>query len=317
MIPGQERLQEKNDGVEFIPGGGRRHTAGMSLLPPSAPEEPAWTKVITPEGPRFKLPFHELWRYRDLILTFVSRDFTATYKQTVLGPLWYLLQPLFTTAMYALIFGWVAKLPSDGLPQFVFFLSGVVMWNYFADCLVKTSQTFTANAHIFGKVYFPRLTVPVGIVITNLITFGVQFGVFCVITLIFWWQGAPIEPSFRVVVLPVLLAQMAILGLGVGMIVAAVTTRYRDLSLLVGFGTQLWMYASGVVLPLSAVPEQYRWIFVLNPMVPIIEGFRFAFLGRGVVELWQLAISAGVTLAIFITGLFLFTKVEKDFMDTV
>ena len=276
-----------------------------------------WDTVLAPERPWFDLRLKALWAYRDLILLFVRRDFTATYQQTILGPLWYLLQPLCTTAIYALIFGFLAKVRTDGLPHILFFLSGVVAWNYFADCLTKTASTFTGNAGIFGKIYFPRLVVPISIVLTNLITFVIQFSLFLVVLLIYWAKGAPIFPNYRVIILPLLMLQMALLGLGVGAIVSSVTTRWRDVAMLVGFGTQLWMYASSVVLPLSIIPEKLRWIFVLNPMVPIIETFRFAFLGRGVVEIWQLMVSLAVTLVIFVTGIVIFSRVERNFMDTV
>jgi len=276
-----------------------------------------WSKVLTPARMWWHIPWRELWQYRDLIGMFVHRDFTATYKQTILGPFWYLLQPLFTTAMLVLVFGFLAKVPTDGLPHLLFFMSGVVVWNYFADCLTKTSNTFTGNANLFGKVYFPRLAVPLSIVLTNMITFLVQFAIFGVVLIYFWAKGAPVFPNYRVIILPLLVLQMALLGLGMGAIVSSLTTRWRDLSMLVGFGTQLWMYASSVVIPLSVIPEKLRWIFVLNPMVPIIESFRFAFLGRGVVEIWQLMVSLAVTLVIFISGVAIFTRVERDFMDTV
>lgn len=281
-------------------------------------EEPGgWSKILTPARPWLHIPWRELWRYRDLVMLFVRRDFTATYKQTLLGPLWYVLQPLFTTLMLALVFGYIARVQTDGLPHLLFFLSGVVTWNYFADCLQKTANTFTGNANIFGKVYFPRLAVPLSIVITNMITFLVQFALFLIVLGFFWAKGAPVFPNYRVIILPLLVLQMALLGLGMGAIVSSLTTKWRDLAMLVGFGTQLWMYASSVVLPLSVIPEKLRWIFILNPMVPIIESFRFAFLGRGVVEIWQLMVSLIVTIVVFVFGVAIFSRVERDFMDTV
>jgi lipopolysaccharide transport system permease protein len=299
----------------------RRTTKGGSLpvaeLTPRRADEAPWDAVLESERRWFDLRWRELWAYRDLVWLFVRRDFTATYKQTFLGPLWYLLQPLFTTLTFVLIFGYFAKVPTDGLPRVLFFLSGIVAWNYFADCLTKTANTFTGNAAIFGKIYFPRLVVPLSVVITNMITFLIQFALFLVLLGFFWWKGAPVFPNYRVIILPLLVLQMALLGLGVGAIVSSVTTRWRDVGMLVGFGTQLWMYASSVVLPLSVIPEKLRWLFVLNPMVPIIETFRFAFLGRGVVEIWQLMVSLGITLAIFLFGIAIFTRVERNFMDTV
>jgi len=280
-------------------------------------ESPPWDAVLEAGQPWFQLRLGELWAYRDLILLFVRRDFTATYKQTFLGPLWYLLQPLLTTITFVVIFGYFARIQTDGLPHILFFMSGIVAWNYFADCLTKTANTFTGNAAMFGKIYFPRLVVPLSIVITNMITFLLQFALFAGVLVFFWIQGAPVVPNYRMIILPLLVLQMALLGLGVGAIVSSVTTRWRDLSMLVGFGTQLWMYASSVVIPLSVIPENLRWIFVLNPMVPIIETFRFAFLGRGVVEIWQLLLSLAVTLTIFLFGISIFTRVEKTFTDTV
>ena len=276
-----------------------------------------WDRVLAPQRPWFDLRLREIWKYRDLVLLFVRRDFTSTYKQTILGPLWYLIQPLFTTFTFALIFGYFAKVRTDGLPQLLFFMSGVVAWSYFADCLAKTANTFRGNAGLFGKIYFPRLIVPISIVITNMVTFLIQFGLFLLMLAFYWFKGAPVFPNYRVIILPLLILQMALLGLGVGAIVSSVTTRWRDVGMLVGFGTQLWMYGSSVVLPLSAIPENLRWIFVLNPMVPIIETFRFAFLGRGVVEIWQLIVSLAVTLVIFFAGIVIFSRVERDFMDTV
>ena len=288
---------------------------------PDAPPAPAihdeWDSVLAPERPWADFRWKEIWKYRDLILLFVRRDFTATYKQTLLGPLWYLVQPLCTTFTFALVFGYFAKVRTDGLPHMLFFMSGVVAWSYFADCLTKTANTFRGNAGLFGKIYFPRLVVPISIVITNMITFLIQFGLFLAMLAYYWAKGAPVFPNYRVIILPLLILQMALLGLGVGAIVSSVTTRWRDVGMLVGFGTQLWMYGSSVVLPLSVIPEQIRWLFILNPMVPIIETFRFAFLGRGVVEIWQLMVSLAVTLVIFFAGIVIFTRVERNFMDTV
>lgn len=290
-----------------------------SAVSSPAPKEDLseWSKVVTPHDGWLGVRWREIWEYRDLISVFVRRDFVGTYKQTILGPLWFLLQPLFTTLVMSIIFGRVANISTDETPPFLFYFLGVVAWNYFADCLTKTATTFTANAGIFGKVYFPRLTVPIGVVVTNLITFAIQFSLFLVFLLFFYFKGAPVQPSFRVVVLPVLVFQMAALGLGVGCLVSSVTTRYRDLAMLVGFGTQLWMYASSVVFPLSIIPEKWKWLFVLNPMVPIIESFRFAFLGAGVIEIWQLAVSFVVSMLILLAGMTVFTRVERAVTDTI
>jgi lipopolysaccharide transport system permease protein len=287
-------------------------------IPTTTPEDrTAWKKVITPQRGWLDLRWKSVWEYRDLIQLFVQRDFTATYKQTVLGPLWFFLQPLFTTLVFTIVFGRIARISTDAIPPLLFYLSGVVLWQYLADCLSKTSATFTGNAAVFSKVYFPRLAVPISIVISSLFTFLIQFGLFLCCFFYFKWQGAPIHPSYRILVLPLLLVQMAALGLGVGCLVSALTTRFRDLAVVVGFGVQLWMYASAVVYPLSSIPRESRWILVLNPVVPIIESFRFAFLGAGVVEIWQIAMSLGVSLIVFFAGVVMFCRVEKTVADTI
>jgi lipopolysaccharide transport system permease protein len=276
-----------------------------------------WSLVLTPKTRWFDLGLAELWQYRDLILMFVRRDLVATYKQTILGPLWFLVQPLLTTIMFTLIFGRVAGLSTDGLPRPLFYMCGIVAWSYFADCLTKTSNTFVINSQIFGKVYFPRLAVPFATVITNLLTFCIQFSFFLAFFFFYYFKGAPLHPSWRVLITPLLLVQMAALGLGVGCFVSAVTTRYRDLALLVNFGVQLWLYGSCVAYPLSQVPRDWRWLFILNPMVPIIEAFRFAFLGSGIIEKWHLAVGGSVSALIFCTGIILFRHTERTFSDTI
>lgn len=280
-------------------------------------ENVTWSKEISPKRGWFDVRWKAIWEYRDLIQLFVQRDFIATYKQTVLGPLWFFLQPLFTTLVFTIVFGRIARISTDSIPPLLFYLSGVVMWQYFADCLNKTSATFVGNAAVFSKVYFPRLTVPISIVISSLFTFIIQFGLFICFFAYFKWQGAPIHPSYRIIVLPLLLVQMAALGLGVGCLVSALTTRYRDLAVVVGFGVQLWMYASAVVYPLSSIPRESRWLLVLNPMVPIIEAFRFAFLGTGVVEIWQIGLSLAISAFVFFAGIIMFCRVEKSVADTI
>lgn len=276
-----------------------------------------WSLIIRPKTGWFDLHLADLWRYRDLVAQFVRRDFVSLYKQTILGPLWFIIQPLLTTVTFTIIFGNIAQLSTDGLPKILFYLSGVTAWNYFSDCLTKTSETFTSNAHIFGKVYFPRLAVPVSIVISNLIKFGIQLGLFFAFYFYFLANGADIRPTSALLLLPLLLLLMAGLGLGSGIIVSSLTTRYRDLRFLVQFGTQLLMYSTPVIFPLSSLPEQYRWIMVVNPMTPIIETFRFAFLGTGTVSWGMLGYSAAVTVVLFGLGILLFNRVEKTFMDTV
>jgi len=276
-----------------------------------------WTSIIQPSNGWFDIKFKEIWNYRDLIVMMVKRDFVAFYKQTILGPLWYLLQPLFTTIVFTVIFGQIAKLPTNGLPQMLFYLSGTVMWNYFAACLNTTSNTFVANAAIFGKVYFPRLVIPIAVVITNMLSFGIQFLLFLSILLFFICQGAVPIPNLWILVTPLLLLQMGCLGLGCGIIVSSMTTKYRDLSLLITFGVQLWMYATPVAYPVSMVSGLMRWVLIVNPMTAIIEIFRYAFLGGELIPLWYWGISGTMTVILLMISIVLFSKVEKNFMDTV
>ena len=276
-----------------------------------------WTTVIGPVSGWFDFSLKELWRYRDLIALFVRRDFVAVYKQTILGPLWFLIQPLFSTLVFTVVFGRIAKIPTDGLPPMLFYMAGIVSWNYFASCLTRTSDTFIANAGIFGKVYFPRLTVPVSVVIVNLITFAIQFLLFLCFLIYFYLQGTAIHASLWILLTPLLLLQMGVLGLGMGILISSLTTKYRDLTFVVGFGSQLWMYATPIVYPMSQIPEHWQWLYALNPMASIIETFRYAFLGSGSVNLRHLTISAGMTLLIFFAGIVLFSRIEKTFMDTV
>src|SRR5262245_43191729 len=293
-------------------------TAGASDVKSAAePEPPEWTLVIRPTSGWFDLHIADLWRYRDLVMLFVRRDFVSQYKQTILGPLWFIIQPLLTTLTFTVIFGNIAQLSTDGLPKILFYLSGITAWNYFSDCLLATSETFNANSNLFGKVYFPRLAVPVSIVISNLIKFAIQLGLFLAFYFYFLAQGAAVRPNLVLLVMPLLLLLMACLGLGIGIIVSSLTTRYRDLRFLVQFGVQLLMYSTPVIFPLSKLPAQYRWIMLANPMTPIIETFRYAFLGTGVFSWKLLSISALATSLILAVGILLFNKVEKTFMDTV
>jgi lipopolysaccharide transport system permease protein len=281
-------------------------------------EDQDWDMVIQPQRNLLDLRLGELWRYKDLVMLFVRRDFVSVYKQTILGPLWYLIQPLLTTITFTVIFGSIANLPTDGLPQFLFYMSGTVVWSYFADCLNKTSVTFVNNANLFGKVYFPRLAVPVSILISNLITFLIQFGMFLLFVLYFVLRGAPIQFNWLWILLsPVLMLMMAGLGLGFGIIVSSLTTKYRDLRFLVTFGVQLLMYATPVIYPASSIPERFQWIIQANPMTPIVEAFRYAFLGAGTVDVNHLLYSFGFMLVVVIIGSIIFNRVEQTFMDTV
>jgi lipopolysaccharide transport system permease protein len=250
-------------------------------------------------------------------MLFVRRDFVSVYKQTILGPLWYIIQPLLTTITFTVIFGNIAGLPTDGLPQFLFYMSGTVIWTYFADCLNKTSNTFVSNAHLFGKVYFPRLAVPVSILISNMITFAIQFGFFLLFMGFFALAGSAIRPNLYILLTPVLLFIMAGLGLGFGIIISSLTTKYRDLRFLVQFGVQLLMYATPVIYPVSSIPAQFQPLIQANPMTPVVETFRYAFLGAGTVNALNLFYSLGVMLVVLVIGLLIFNHVESTFMDTV
>jgi len=279
--------------------------------------EDTWDTIIKPKSGWINIPFGEIYRYRDLIFMFVKRDFVTFYKQTILGPLWYIIQPLVNSVIFTIIFGKLAKIPTDGLPPFLFYMAGTVAWGYFSTCLTQTSNTFVANREIFGKVYFPRMTVPISIVITGIFQFLIQFVIFIGFLLYYWHQGAEVSPSIMIFTLPLILLQMAILGLGMGILVSSLVTKYRDLTFAMTFAVQIWMYLTPVVYPLTQVPENYRNLYVLNPMVSIVESFRGAFLGVSSIETHHILISVLVTLTIFIVGVILFSRIEKTFMDTV
>ena len=276
-----------------------------------------WDLIIRPKTRWFDLHLGDLWRYRDLTMLFVWRDFVSTYKQTVLGPLWHLITPLMTTLIFTVIFNRIAEIPTDGLPPFLFYMCGLTAWNYFADCLNRTSGTFITNANIFGKVYFPRLSVPVSVIISNLVKFSIQFALFIGFMIFFGVRGSVIHPNLFILLTPYLLLLMAAMGLGAGIIVSSLTTKYRDLQVLVSFGVQLLMYATPIVYPLSSVPSKYRWLLLINPMTPVIETFRYAFLGNGMFNIGHLLYSTGATLLILFFGILLFNHVERTFMDTV
>jgi lipopolysaccharide transport system permease protein len=276
-----------------------------------------WTLVIKGHTSLFDIKFNDLWRYRDLLLMFVKRDFVSFYKQTVLGPLWFFIQPIFTTLVFTFVFGNLAKISTDGLPQQLFYLSGITAWNYFSDCLTKTSTVFKDNAAIFGKVYFPRLIMPLSIVASNLVRFGVQLVLFLTMMAYFGIQGANFHVTYAILIFPLLVIMMALLGLGLGLIITAMTTKYRDLSFLVTFGVQLLMYGTTVIYPLSAAPEKYKKFIELNPMTGIIEAFRYAFLGKGEFTVWSIGYSAIVTIIVLFIGIVIFNKTEKNFVDTI
>lgn len=276
-----------------------------------------WTTIIKPKTGWFDINLKELIQYKDLIVMFVKRDFKTLYKQTILGPLWLIINPLLTTIMFTVVFGNIANISTDGMPQIVFYMLGTTVWTYFSSCITKTSSTFTGNAAIFGKVYFPRLVTPISTVISGLINFGVQFLMFLGFMAYFMVKGSPINPNLWILITPLLLVQLAALALGFGIIISSLTTKYRDLAVLVTFGVQLWMYATPVVYPASQIGGELKTLMMLNPVSPIVETFRYAFLGSGSIPWNYLGISVITTLVVLFAGVVLFSRVEKTFMDTV
>lgn len=276
------------------------------------------TLIITPHHKLWHVDFLEIWRYRDLIQLFVKRNIVVQYKQTILGPLWYLIQPILTVIMNMVVFGGIAKMSTDGIPQALFYMAGNVCWFYFADCLNQTSSTFTANQAMFGKVYFPRLVVPIATVISNLLRFGIQVGLFVAIYLYYFFGGSVICPNWTILLLPVFILMLAGLGLGFGILVSSMTTKYRDLTILFTFIVQLWMYATPIVYPISMVPEgTLRTVIMLNPMSSIIEAFKYATLGQGYFSWLSLGYSLLFTVILLVVGIVVFNKVQRSFMDTV
>ena len=278
-----------------------------------------WTTEIRPKDKLLSVDFKEIWQYRDLMMLFVKRNIITQYKQTILGPLWYVIQPLMTTVMYMVVFGGIAKISTDGLPQPLFYLAGISFWQYFADCLTKTSNTFVNNAGIFGKVYFPRLVTPLSDVISNLVRFGIQFALFLIVYLYYFiFTDANIQPNLYALLLPVLVIMLAGLALGFGILFSSMTTKYRDLQLLLSFFVSLWMYATPVIYPLSTITnEKLRLVMQLNPLTGIVEFFKYGMLGVGNHEWWMLGYSFGFMVVLLAIGIVVFNKVQKSFMDTV
>lgn len=279
-----------------------------------------WLFEITPKNKFFSLNLKEVWQYRDLLFLFVKRDVITVYKQTVLGPLWYLIQPLFTSITFTIIFNNVAGIDTGSIPPFLFNLAGIMVWNYFTSCLNGTSDTFKSNAGIFGKVYFPRIITPLSVVISNLIKFGIQFLIFVIFYIIYFFKGADLNVNSFALFFPVLIIIMGILGLGLGMIISSMVTKYRDFSYLVGFGIQLLMYLSAVMYPMELIKEKlpkYGWIVEYNPLAYVIETARYMLLGVGEISILGLSYTLGVTVAVFFIGLLIFNKTEKSFIDTV
>lgn len=273
--------------------------------------------VVSAKRGLFNLNLKALWKYRDLVFLFVKRDSKNVYKQTVLGPFWIIINPFLSTFVFTVIFGIIANISTDGIPQFLFYMSGNILWSFFSSCFNRASSTFLSNARIFGKVYFPRLVMPLSGIIYNSITFIVQFVMFVILVAVYAFNGANVHPNILVLALPVFMIHTALLGTGTGLIISSLTTKYRDLNVLVSFGLTLWMYITPIVYPVSQISDNFRWIMLLNPVAPIVESFRFAFLGSGSFEWFFLLISAVVTAVILIVGMIVFNQVEKNFIDTV
>jgi lipopolysaccharide transport system permease protein len=279
-----------------------------------------WDIEISAKNNLLDLKLKDVWHYRDLLLLLVRRDFVSFYKQTILGPVWFFVQPVITILFYTLVFGNLAGIPVDGLPKPLFYLAGTIIWNYFAECLTKTSTVFRDNSALLGKVYFPRLIMPLSIVLSNLIKFGVQFLLFIILYIIYVFKDAGISPNAFVLLLPLLIVMIAALGLGLGMIISAVTTKYRDLAFIVSFGVPLLMYTTTVIFPLSVAEAKYpaySWLVKFNPITAIIETFRYSLLGKGSFSWELMGYSLIITVIILITGTIIFNKVEKTFVDTV
>lgn len=279
-----------------------------------------WDTTITTDKKLLSIDLHEVWQYRDLLTMYVKRDIITFYKQTILGPLWFIIQPLFTTIMFMFVFGGIAGISTDGIPQAVFYLSGLVCWNYFQDCLSKCSDTFNANQAIFGKVYFPRLVVPLSIVISNLIKMAIQFTLFLVVYIYYFASGVDFHINATICLVPILITMLGGLGLGFGMIISSMTTKYRDLRFLITFGVQLWMYATPVIYPLSVMKEtypKYIWVLVANPLTAILETFKYAFTGVGVFNWLYLAYSIAFTAIVLTLGIIIFNRVQRSFMDVI
>ena len=292
--------------------------------PPTQPDtstlvdDGGWTKVIVPRRGWLEFSWRELWQYRDLVWLFAHRNLTTSYKQTVLGPVWFIVQPVMVTVVFSYLFGRMARFGTDDIPHYLFYMSGLVPWGFFAESVNRTSRTFTDNANLFGKVWFPRLAVPLSALLTNLIPLLVQFCLFLAGLGFYLAKSNPfIDPNWTIVFVPLLFVQIALLALGLGCIVSALTSRFRDLALGLQIGLQLWMFGSAIVFPLSRLAPDDRWVFFLNPIVPIIESFRYAFLGVSLVQPWHIVLSVAVTVAIFLLGVVLFNRTEKTAMDTL
>lgn len=278
---------------------------------------PKYDWTIKSENPWFKLDLVNTWEYKDLFFLLIKRDFIAFYKQTILGPLWFFIQPILTMVVFSFVFGKVGNISTNNLPKPLFYLPGIICWNYFAECILKNSTVFRDNANLFSKVYFPRIILPMSIVFSSMIRFFIQLFLFIVILIIYSFKGFQIHLSFAVLLIPYLLILMAALGQGLGLIISSLTTKYRDLALLVNFGVQLLMFSTTVAYPLSAAPKNLKFLIELNPMTTILETFRYAFLGQGTFSITAILYTTVTTIIIFLLGIILFNKVEKNFIDTI
>jgi lipopolysaccharide transport system permease protein len=280
-------------------------------------DQPLPTSTITPRKSLFDLQLKEIWYYRDLLILFIKRDITVTYKQTILGPAWFLIQPFLTTLMFLLVFGRIAGISTDGIPPVLFYLGSITVWNYFSESLRLTSDTFVKNAGLFGKIYFPRIISPLSVVSSNLVKFSIQFMLFLVVFFYYYYSGTNIHPNLTLFLLPVYVLIIAILGLAFGLIISAMTTKYRDLTFLIQFGVQLWMYATPVIYPINQIPEKYRSLIMANPVSPLVEAFKYGFTGTGTFSFGGIIYSSVFAILLFLFSLAIFNRVEKTFMDTV
>ena len=289
----------------------------MDIKTISSEKDQSWTTIIRPKRPWWDFGLGELWQYRELISLWVRREFVALYKQTVLGPLWHVIPTILSSAVYTVIFSSIAKISTDGTPAYLFYMSGSTLWVYFSACISVTSTTFAGNAGIFSKVYFPRLAMPIASILSQLIAFGVRFGVFLIFWVYFLLIGSTVHPNAWILLLPVLLLVIAGLGLGLGIIISALTTKYRDLQQLLGVGLQLLMYASPIIYPISKIPEQWRWVVLLNPLTPVFETFRLGFLGVSAISPIYLLYSVGFTIMTLLMSVIIFNGAESTFLDTI
>jgi len=276
-----------------------------------------WTEIIEPKKNIFSINLKEIWKNKDLVYMYVKRDIVTMYKQTILGPLWFLINPLLTTFVFVFVFGNIAKISTDNLPQPLFYLSGIILWNYFSDTLTRNSQTFITNSNIFGKVYFPRIVVPLSIVISNLLKLLIQFVLFILILIYYLFQNYAITPNIYMLLLPLNIFMLAGLGLGFGILFSSLTTKYRDLVYLLTFGITLWQYATPIIYPLSSIPNDKKWIVMLNPLTAIIESFKFGFLGVGTFNIYNYLYSFSFTIVLVIISVIIFNKVQRSFMDVI